>query len=309
MYRVRKFAYATLTLAVTCAMVLFLIFPARYTESVRNGISLWAVSVLPATLPFLSLTALFTRLPLFKKLSKKSTPLMNKLFGISGTGGGAVLLSLVSGYPVGARTVQDLAAAGQLEKDEIFRTACLASTSGPAFIVGVVGAGMLQNAALGWLIYFSHLMGILAVGLILRLNAKPIGRKKLPAAEAPPDLGEILINSILSILTVGAAIAIFYVFGQMIADMGAFVSLSPRAEGVIRGLLEMTTGCALLGDRTPLSLALQCFLITFGGLCVLVQQLAFLTRAGVKALPFLGVKLLQGAVSALVCFGLALLFL
>ena len=37
--------------------------------------------------------------------------------------------------------------------------------------------------------------------------------------------------------------------------------------------------------------------MTFGGSCVLMQQLVFLRRANVKTLPFLGVKLLQGIVA------------
>ena len=55
--------------------------------------------------------------------------------------------------------------------------------------------------------------------------------------------------------------------------------------------------------------ALAALLVTFGGGCVLVQQLGFLTRAGVKTLPFLGVKALQGIVAALVALGLSALIL
>ncbi len=60
----------------------------------------------------------------------------------------------------------------------------------------------------------------------------------------------------------------------------------------------MTSGCALLSQSvTPLSAALCCFLVTFGGLCVLVQQIAYLSHAKVKILPFVAVKLLQAAIA------------
>ena len=72
----------------------------------------------------------------------------------------------------------------------------------------------------------------------------------------------------------------------------------------------MTAGCNLFSqDPRPLSLALCAFLVTFGGFCVLVQQLAFLTRAGIKPLPFLAVKFVQGLLAAAICFPLSLLAL
>ena len=72
----------------------------------------------------------------------------------------------------------------------------------------------------------------------------------------------------------------------------------------------MTSGCKLLSEiGGPFAVALAALLVTFGGGCVLVQQLGFLTRAGVKTLPFLGVKALQGIVAALVALGLSALIL
>lgn len=303
----RKALSALLTLAVTAAIILFLTFPAHYAESVKNGISLWAVSVLPATLPFLFLTAVFTNLGIFRKISGAIARPAGKLFRVSGEGGCAALLSAISGYPVGARTVLDLAQAGRISEEEKFRVACLSTTTGPAFLVGAVGCGMFRSAAIGWILYISHLAGVYAVCFFLRFRAKPQVSAAPRRTAGKTDLAEILMNSVLSVLCVGAAIAVFYAFGQMLADAGAFLSLPSTAESLLRGMLEMTTGCACFSrESTALNLSLCCFLVTFGGLCVLVQQLAFLSRAGVKAAPFIAVKLLQGAASAAICFPLAL---
>ncbi len=304
---VKKFRRAALTVATLAAMALFLAFPARYAKAVSEGISLWAVSVLPATLPFLVLTAVFTKLGLFGRVSARIAPAAGRLFGVSGAGGSAAILSALSGYPIGARTVLDLSEAKLIAPEEAQRVAAVATTSGPAFLVGAVGGGMFHSAAAGWILFASHLAGIYLVALFLRLFRKPQPAKSPLLPSAPLSLSDILLNSVLSVLSVGAAIAVFYAFGAMLSDMGAFLDLSPSAEGVLRGLFEMTSGCMLL-SRSPsaLSLALCCFLVTFGGLCVLVQQLAFLSKANVRALPFAAVKLAQGAVSAGVCYLLAL---
>ena len=79
------------------------------------------------------------------------------------------------------------------------------------------------------------------------------------------------------------------------------------ASGFLVGLLEMTSGCArLLAAPTALHVSLATFLVTFGGLCVLVQQWTFLTGTGVPLGKFLLVKLAQAIVAALLAYPLAL---
>lgn len=309
----KKLTSAVTSAAILFAMLLFLSSPAKYAKSVTDGISLWAAGVLPAVFPFLFLTALFTGTGAFEKLSEKLSRPMGALFRVSGAGGGAAILSAVSGYPVGARTVADLKKAGGIGEEETFRLACLCSTSGPMFLVGTVGDLMYGSAAAGWVLLASHLLSVWTVCFFLRFTGKA-----LPAARGLKRGGgtlyDSLYNAVISILCVGGCIALFSCFGQMLLDLG--VSFAPLfggneryGEGVMRGLIEMTTGCAALkGEFSPLSLATSCALVTFGGLCVLCQQLAFLTRAGVKALPFLLVKTAQAALSFLVCFALSSLF-
>ncbi len=293
-------------------MTFFFISPARYAKSVSEGISLWAVSVLPATFPLLFLTALFTRLKVYQLLSRAVSPIARKGFRISGAGGCAALLSMLSGYPVGARTVLDLYEKGYVSEEETFRLSCLCSTTGPMFLVGVVGSAMFQNALLGWVLLLSHYIGILTVCFFLRFTAKnkPVKQEFLPVIQNGNLVSESLTSSVLSILCVGGSIAVFYAFGQMLSDIGAFLSMGTTAEGILRGLLEMTSGCALLSKNcTPLSLALCCFLVTFGGLCVLVQQIAYLSRAKVNTLRFVAVKLLQAVIAGTTAYLLALFIL
>lgn len=292
-------------LPVAGAMACFLIFPARYTALVLEGATLFAVCVLPATLPCLFLTALLTRHKVFRGVAGKISPLAKKAFRVSGAGGLCALLSALSGYPVGARTTLDLYERGAIKKEELFRVACLSSTSGPMFLVGAVGAGMFQNAAIGWILFCAHLFGNYLVCFLLRFTAK---KKTVTEASLPmPETrgGNAIADSVLSVLTVGGAIAIFYAFSGILRDTLALAGLeNDYLAAVVTGAIEMTSGCKLLSDLSGgLPVALSAFLVTFGGGCVIAQQMSFLSRAGVKTLPFLGVKLLQGVFAALFAFG------
>lgn len=291
------------------AMAVFLSDPAEYARAVSEGISLWGAVVLPAIFPFLFLTALFTGLPPFRALSRKLSPAMGKLFRVSGEGGGAALLAALSGYPVGARLISDLFESGRIRKEETFRLSCLCTTSGPPFLVGTVGCMMFQDVTCGWILLVSHLFAVWLVCFFMRF----FGKKGYISPASPLHreenvLSDSLYRAVISVLCVGGYIALFSCFGEMLERLGVFSPFGGNVylEGALRGLLEMTTGCAFLSAyKTPLSLALSCALVTFGGLCVLCQQASYLSHAGVRLLPFLGVKALQAAVAFLLCLALA----
>lgn len=294
---------------------LFLSDPERYAKSILDGISLWAAGVLPAAFPFLFLTALFTALPPFFVFSKKISPAAGRIFRVSGAGAGAALLASVSGYPVGAKLFLDLKENGLIGKEEQFRLSCLLTTSGPPFLVGTVGSMMYQSPALGWVLLFSHLAGVWLVCILMRCISKPEESPRAqirPPRENPTLLYDSLWGAVVSVLCVGGFIALFCCFGEMLSFLGVFSLFgdNPFAEGVLRGLLEMTTGCNVLsGIKTPLSAATSCALVTFGGFCVLCQEIAYLSRAGIKTLPFVCCKLLQALFAFAICFALSSLLL
>lgn len=311
----KKILPALLSVLLLLVMAIFLSDPVRYGKSILNGFSLWAAGVLPATFPFLFLTALLTGLPSFSFLANRLSPLTGKIYRVSGAGGGIALLAALSGYPVGARAVFDFK--DRLAPDERFRVACLATTSGPVFLVGTVGCMMYGSAKAGWIMLLCHLLAVRAVCFFLRFGAKPPRDSALPQRERADLFYESLSSAVISVLCVGGLIALFTCFGQMLSDLGVFRAIAPLfggreriAEGLVRGLIEMTTGCSVLaGESTPLSVALSCALVTFGGVCVLCQQTAFLSRAQVPVFPFLGVKFLQALLAFLLAFGLSFLLL
>lgn len=307
----KKFFMILLFLLLFLAIALFLSDPARYAQSVLKGISLWAASVLPATFPFLFLTAVITSLPPFFAITKRIAPAAGKIFRVSGAGAGAAILAALSGYPVGARLFFDLKAEGRIGKEERLRLSCLLSTSGPPFLVGTVGTMMFESVKAGWILLFSHLLSVWIVCFFLRFKKRALQGVSAPLplnGGTPTSLFDSVYRAVISILCVGGFIALFSCFGDMLEGLGLYSLFhgDVYAEGIIRGLLEMTTGCKTLSEvRTPLSLAISCSLVTFGGLCVLCQQLSYFSRADVPTVPFLLLKALQAVVAFFLCYLLA----
>ena len=78
----------------------------------------------------------------------------------------AFVLGFIGGYPVGAKR-RLRCMKGQCAKPR--RKGCSASNnSGPAFILGVVGAGVFSNSFAGLLLYLAHTVASVIVGILFR---------------------------------------------------------------------------------------------------------------------------------------------
>ena len=306
MPRMKKITSAAAFLLLVLFAAVFLSSPARFGQSVLNGLMLWLSAIVPTALPLLVVLSLMVRSPAFFAVTKRLSPFAEKLFRIPGAGAGAMLLSLLSGYPAGARTVAELASEGRLQKGDVFYTACLASTSGPAFCLGAAAA-MFGSPAAGMVLFGSHLLAVWSAGFLLpRLTRHKANPMPPPLPKAREPFSALLISAVQAVLSVGALIALFFCLKEMLFSI--LPPLSGYGEGVLSGLLEVTAGVSALANlKTPLSLALAAAEVSFGGLCVNAQQLSFLAGTGVKMLPFLLVKCAHGLLAFAFCYPLALL--
>ena len=306
MPRMKKITSAAAFLLLVLFAAVFLSSPARFGQSVLNGLMLWLTAIVPTALPLLVVLSLMVRSPAFFSLTRRISPFAEKLFRIPGAGAGAMLLSLLSGYPAGARTVAELASDGRLQKGDVFYTACLASTSGPAFCLGAAAA-MFSSPAAGMVLFCSHLLVVWSAGFLLpRLTRHKAEPAPLPLPKAREPFSVLLVSAVQAVLSVGALIALFFCIKEMLFSL--LPPLSGYGEGVLSGLLEVTAGVSALAKlKTPLSLALAAAEVSFGGLCVNAQQLSFLAGTGVKMLPFLLVKCAHGLLAFAICYPLALL--
>lgn len=306
MPRMKKITSAAAFLLLVLFAAVFLSSPARFGQSVLNGLMLWLTAIVPTALPLLVVLSLMVRSPAFLSLTRRLSPFAEKLFRIPGAGAGAMLLSLLSGYPAGARTVAELASEGRLQKGDVFYTACLASTSGPAFCLGAAAA-MFGSPAAGMVLFGSHLLAVWSAGFLLpRLTRHKANPAPPPLPKAREPFSALLISAVQAVLSVGALIALFFCLKEMLFSI--LPPLSGYGEGVLSGLLEVTAGVSALANlKTPLSLALAAAEVSFGGLCVNAQQLSFLAGTGVKMLPFLLVKCAHGLLAFAFCYPLALL--
>ncbi len=296
------------------------LWPELTMEAMRDGIRLCGNVILPSLFPFFVLSSLVVELGMSRYLGKLLEPIMVPLFRVNGSCAAALALGFVGGYPVGARTAIQLYENGQCSRTEAERLLAFCNNSGPAFILGVVGAGVFGSGRLGLLLCLTHLLASLAVGVLFRFyrpGDRPRAKGRAPhfqTASFPAAFTRSVTGALQSTLHICAFILFFTVLLRVLARAGILdllsrllcALLSPLgltrswAERLLTGLLEVSSGVtSLTGGSLSGRLSMAAFMLGWAGVSVHCQVLAFLGDSGLSMRTYVAGKLLHGGLSAL----------
>ena len=288
----------------TIVIILILLFVSSPEENITacvNGLFVWATSVAPALFPFLIFTKLLSELNFIENISRHLSPITRKLYNTPGISAYIYVMSILSGYPVGAKLTADFYTKGLITKGQASRITTFTSTSGPLFIVGTVGIGMLHSTKIGIIILISHFLGAMLNGLLYRRYMHDvITIDSIPISTPNKNiLEDIMFSSIKSILIIGGYVAIFFVIITMLNSanilylpkviLSYIFSIAHLPTDIItptlNGIVEVTRGCldlSMIITTDTIKCITATFLISFGGLSIHMQALTFLKRFDIK---------------------------
>ena len=309
------------------AALALVLWPEQAMAAMRDGIKLCGNVILPSLFPFFVLSSLVVDLGLAAYLGRALEGLMRPLFRVSGSCAAAVALGFIGGYPVGARTALQIYEQGLCSKTEAERLLAFCNNSGPAFILGVVGAGVFGDSRVGLLLYLTHALASLLVGLLFRFygggrvgracgqRPKPIRTVTLPAA-----FTGAVSRALQSTLNICAFVVFFAVVLRLLSAYGALSALAELlslagfegewARRLVAGLLELSSGVASLRGGAELAgrVSMAAFMLGWAGLSVHCQVLSFLVDSGLSARVYLAGKLCHGLIAAALTYLLTRLF-
>ncbi|MBC8543768.1 nucleoside recognition domain-containing protein [Bianquea renquensis] len=314
-------------------LTVLLVYPQTVFEGAREGLLLWFNTVFPAQFPFfvcISLLIELDVLPIFQRIFE---PFMRRVFGLPGEASFVWLSGCISGYPVGAKAAMELWNKGELTKGQFQHLLCFCNNSGPLFILGTIGVGLLQNVTVGYVLLAAHILSSLVNGILFRFvyEKGDAGRregKRRPISPLEKPFGKMLGDSVYSgmelILQIGGFIILFSVLLRLLE--GWQVAAYPAAlihrllpvlpvdvvESMLYGILELTNGVRYVSRTSaalPVMAAACGFLTAFGGLSIQAQTAAVLKEGPVSFGAYLGAKVVQGVIAGGLSMLLALLFL
>lgn len=259
--------------------IFLVVFSRSNLDATKQGLELWAYTVVPSLFPFFVITNLLSQTKVVNIIGKILDKLMRPFFNVPGIGGFAFVMGLISGYPIGAKVVSDFRHQSLVTKDEGERLLAFTNNSGPLFIISSVGIGMFGDTKTGILLLCTHILACITVGIILgkfskksdnefrtnmnnRLNKKnEIKDNNLDSKNVTlKNLGEVLSisinNSICTILLIGGFVVIFSVIISILNKTHTLNLLSNLLKPVLQmfnmdtdfakpllsGILELTNG-------------------------------------------------------------------
>ena len=324
-----KFKRNSISIIFLAFTILLVIFSKSNLTAAKDGLSLWASSVIPSLFPFFVATELLSYTNIVNVLGKVLNKYMRPIFNVPGEGAFAFIIGLISGYPVGAKAVCKLRENNLCSRSEGNRLLCFTNNSGPLFILGTIGVAFLKNSTIGLLLLITHILSSITVGIILgiidrssnsktsiNLNTYSINESKELIPCSLSNLGEIIgksiNNAISTTMMIGGFVVLFSVILSILKNSNVFNILhiffnflpfnQNLISGFFMGIIELTNGakqvCMLNTKNITVNVIVCSFLLGFGGFSVLLQVFSIISKTDLSIKAYLKGKFLQGIIAS-----------
>lgn len=295
----RKFIIAVLALLV----LLFVIFPDIASNGAENGLMLWFNVIIPSLCPFMIISSMLIKLNVTSFISNMFYPVLHKVFKLSKDGCYPAVIGMLSGYPLGAKTVSDLYKMDLLSRKEAQYLIGFCNNASPMFMLEYIGVkcmGLKQPVFMLIVLYLSAFINAFLEFYIPGHEFPDKGNTSIKSKNYPimEALDESIVGSALTLVKVGGYIILFSIFTELLQSM---VTVSDILKIAGAGVLEITTAGEILADA-DISLYIKCILTSafcaFGGMSSVAQTSSVLIGTDLSSKRYLFVKVRQAAIAA-----------
>lgn len=272
------------------------IFSNECKDGATEGILMCLGVLVPSLFPFFILSSFLAETEILDCLTPVLNPTSKLLLGLRGICLVPIILSVVGGYPVGARTVAALYGKGAINKNEAERLSLICCSAGPGFLVTFVGVSLLQSKESGIILLSSQIISVVILSILSRFffgKAESAEENKLNKRQI--SVSEALVSSVNSAVKSAAGMCGFVIAFSVICNVltegfGADNTLGK----IFVSLLEITTGVSLVSGEV--SLELLSALTGFGGICVHLQIFRELKGIPYSKIRFYIFRLIQSGI-------------
>lgn len=285
------------------------------------GVNLVVKTIIPTIFPFSVICNLLISYDGVSLYSKILGPILCKPLKLSKSSSFPIVASFLSGYPLGCKYCCDLYSLGYIDRNEFERLLNIASNASPMFIIGSIGATMLGDIKLGFILLIGNYLSAIIVGILTMNHTKTSSSmKELPKNNTNTNFGSALKsaldNGINTTLQVGAFVILFSIIISIIKN-NTYISIAfynieeflnlPKYSiyGLFLGSVEFTNGCKLITTlplTLPFKLAIISFICSFSSLSVIAQISSFVYKYNISIAKYSFIKLIQGIISFSITF-------
>ncbi len=268
--------------------------PSLCTEGAIKGIVLCGKIIIPSLFPFtvcvlfILKSGVLDNFAFLDKFTLKIWGLDSQMFMI-------FLLSLIGGYPLGAKILNET----KTNEETKSRMLNFCVNAGPAFIILAVGLGKFGSKKIGYILFFSHIFSSFILSLIFRNKNCESNKKTLLKLNAVDNF--VLSTSQSASVTLN--ICSFVILFSVIINYLDFYSAKFPFLKLFALILEVTNAVNL--NRNILIIS---FLLGFGGICIWCQVLSVSTKIKINYPIFIISRIMHGVLSSVFTYGLLKIF-
>ena len=306
-----KSAARTVNIFKAIGIFLLCIVALRFSEEcskgAENGIRLCLATLVPSLFPFMVLASYIIESGLAEKIGRHLSWVTKPIFGLNGSFASAIILSLVGGYPVGAKSINSLYKKGAANENDCKKASLFLVCSGPGFLVNFIGVQLYSSIEVGFIIFAVQCISVFMLGFALKFvcGNKFDDNSNSEILISTPQKGDALVKSVLDgakgMFAICAFVVLFSAFTEIFCS-------HITDENIQKPFLILTEVCsAVTAVSKDLPIELVAFSAGFGGLCVHFQIFSALGDIKVNKLLFFLFRILQGLITALLThFGIKL---
>lgn len=271
--------------------VLLILKPEVCKNSVANSIILCGQILIPSLFPFSFCILFLMNSEIFEKLEFLS-PITFKIFGLSFYPFVILVFSMLGGYPIGAKLLNEAVKSEILTQEQAEKMLCFCVNAGPAFIVSAVGSGILKNSEMGYVLLISHILSSL---LICRF----FGNINItsPKNDTYLSLADNFVFSASSSANAMTGICSYVILFSVINGYIEHFSEKIHFLKPIIYITEVTKAVAKTHNIYQIS-----FLLAFSGICIWCQILSVSKAIKINIFKFALFRIIHGLLSVLTTF-------
>lgn len=287
-------------IAILVFTVAFFYEPSAMSAGMRNGLYLCTSTIIPSMFPFLIVSDFLIRSGLCTHIGRFFSKIIKAVFRLPGSSACVILMSLIGGFPVGAKMTAQLIDNKDISKSDGKRLVLFCVNAGPAFTISAVGDSMLKSKKAGIIIYISLVLSSLIIGFIARFFAKKESDSAIrtePYFDTAVFVGSVS-ESARAVINICAWVLVF-------SSISGYLIYLPLKQNVIDWINifgEVTNGCSAVAGRLPVFIL--AFVIGWAGLSVHCQVYEYVRKTGLAMWKFLIARFANGTLATAICYGI-----
>jgi len=272
-----------------------------------NGLKIACYIIIPSIFPFTVCSVFFQKSGGLLWVSGKLNKITKAIFNLSGTEFSVILLSLLGGYPIGAKITDELYRTNVIDKSTSKRLLSFSVNPSPAFIISVVGGSVLNSVSAGVMLFISNLTACFILSGLFTLKPKKKTVQISMPISSDVSVSDAFVESVRSAAEITINICAFVVLFASVAEILKLALSGGLLYSALCPLLEISFGITEI-SKIGIPAHAYSFLLCFGGISTIcqVKQAAVNIKPTFKFIVFH--RLLHGITATIISFVLFKIF-